>query len=500
MKRTVFIILLFLSISTIINSCKNDDEQLSEIYNGNLELSTQEEINTFAYKAITGSLIISFTHDITNLEGLNSLTSIGGSLEIFGNQSLTSLSGLENLTSVGQNLDIYFNTSLTSLTGLENITNIGLNLYIGDNGALNSLNSLKNITLVNGYLIIINNDNLISLDGLNGLTSVSNYLWITDNDSLTSLSGLENLISVSSNLVSKSNSYTSLKKKLFINDNDDEIIPLVKKRTILSQNGFLSISNNSVLESLSSLNKLTTVGGSLHIEHNTTLESLTGLENLTTIKNNLSIGRESFSNNSSSKGNSSLTDLCAIRQLIINGQITENQYYVDDNAYNPTYNDIKNNNTCVKSTAYTGHLFLSTQNQVDSFTYTGINGDLTIYSWGDILNLEGLKSLTFVTGYVNIGQNSSLTSLVGLDNLVSIGADFNIYNNNVLVNLEGLNSITSAGGNLKINDNNALINLCGIKQLIINGQIVNGAYLVENNAYNPTYTEIQNIGSGSCEK
>lgn len=72
--------------------------------------------------------------DITNLDGLNLITSIGGSLTIFNNL-LLSLTGLENLTSIGGSLYIGSNGSgngsyLTSLDGLDNLLSIGGHLRL----------------------------------------------------------------------------------------------------------------------------------------------------------------------------------------------------------------------------------------------------------------------------------------------------------------------------------------------------------------------------------
>ena len=39
--------------------------------------------------------------DITNLDGLANITSVGGDLDIYYNDALTNLDGLANLTSVG---------------------------------------------------------------------------------------------------------------------------------------------------------------------------------------------------------------------------------------------------------------------------------------------------------------------------------------------------------------------------------------------------------------
>ena len=64
----------------------------------------------------TDGVAAATTIDITNLNGLNVLTSIGGDLEISLNNALTSLTGLENLTTVGGDLRIGGNDTLAAST------------------------------------------------------------------------------------------------------------------------------------------------------------------------------------------------------------------------------------------------------------------------------------------------------------------------------------------------------------------------------------------------
>jgi len=92
---------------------------------GNYYFSSQAEVDNFQSNypgcfQLEGNVEINGI-DITNLDGLDILISLGGVLEIFGNDALTSLSGLENLTSIGGDLSIRSNDALTSLTGLDNI-------------------------------------------------------------------------------------------------------------------------------------------------------------------------------------------------------------------------------------------------------------------------------------------------------------------------------------------------------------------------------------------
>lgn len=93
--------------------------------------------------------------DITNLNGLNVVTSIEESLYITNNPALTSLLGLDNLTSIGNRLYIVNNNALTSLSGLDNLTSIGGELRVWGNGVLISLMGIDNIDAGSIYNLTI---------------------------------------------------------------------------------------------------------------------------------------------------------------------------------------------------------------------------------------------------------------------------------------------------------------------------------------------------------
>jgi len=163
---------------------------------------TQEQIDNFQANypgctEIEGYILISgYTH-ITNLEGLNIISSISGFLAIVGNLNLDNLEGLNALTYIGGDLivgDAYVgNTDLTSLEGLNNLTSIGGNVQIGMNFSLSSLNGLENLTSIGGILEIYYNENLISIMNLCNLTNVGGSIQIALNEYLTSLTGLDNI-------------------------------------------------------------------------------------------------------------------------------------------------------------------------------------------------------------------------------------------------------------------------------------------------------------------
>ena len=179
-----------------------------------ITFNTQSQIDSFQIihpncTEIEGDVEIK-GDDITNLNGLSVVTSIGGSLLIgknafmgnFGaNPALTSLTGLEGLTSIGGSLFINANSSLTSLSGLDNVTSIGGDFFIGirdgfgggSNPVLTSLTGLEGLTSIGGLMEIYNNDSLTSLTELDNVTSIGGNLFIGGNYALTSLSGLDNI-------------------------------------------------------------------------------------------------------------------------------------------------------------------------------------------------------------------------------------------------------------------------------------------------------------------
>ncbi len=268
----------------------------SNVYQGSIVLSTQQEVDNFVgYTSITGSLTITGS-SITNLNTLSNLTSVGGYLNIFGT-TFTNVNALSTLNSVGY-INISNNTVLTNLSGLSNISSVG-ELLISLNNALTNLDGLSSLTSVTFNLSIRSNNVLASLNGLSNLTSIGGYLDIIGNNVLTNLDGL------SSSLAS-----TSLRG--------------------------INVSDNSALTSLNGLSNITSTGN-LFINRNNVLANLDGLSNLTSILY-LSI-----------VGNNALTSFCGIRTPFINKVFTSSNYTVSGNAYNPTQAQIRSVLTCMPS-------------------------------------------------------------------------------------------------------------------------------------------------------
>ena len=121
-----------------------------------ITFSSQEEIDNFKSNYpncnhIAGSVTISgnyLVNNITNLNGLDEVKSIGGNLRFNNNNVLTDITGLENLTSIGGTLSVTDNPLLTDISGLNNINTVGRQLLIDGNAALENLTGLNSISTI----------------------------------------------------------------------------------------------------------------------------------------------------------------------------------------------------------------------------------------------------------------------------------------------------------------------------------------------------------------
>lgn len=239
---------------------------------------------------IGGSLVIKNTNSLNNLSGLEKLSYIGNNLYIGdfteGNYSLVNIDSLYNLKSIGGTLYIYDNPVLRSIEGLFNLTAIGWDLIIWDNDALSDLTGLNNIKSVGGGytgLHIYYNDMLINLNGLNNLEIIHGQLYVSHNSSLVNFSGLNNLTSVENHVIIYYNNS-------LINFTGLENLTEVSRYTRPSCPGKMEISNNDNLIELTGLNNLDSVFGALSIVENGKIENLEGLNDLKYIQGRKMVG------------------------------------------------------------------------------------------------------------------------------------------------------------------------------------------------------------------
>lgn len=279
----IFIVFLF--------NCSSDDAIVADkIFEGDVTLKTQKEVDDFGAKKITqinGVLTIGGDEleatNILELKSLKNLKSASSILLIF-NDELSSLMGLENLVEVENSITISQNENIKSIEALANMTTSG-QVIISGNPKLVSLKGLEKISEA-AVISIRHNVTLMNLEGLNGVVNLSSSLNVIDNYNLKSLNGLTNLKSTQ----------------------------------------WLHIVGNAI-ENLNGLEGLEEVDN-LFIERNNSCLNLNGLSNLTSIKERLVVNE-----------NLVLSSFCGLKlQAIVN---YNGNYLVSSNAYNPTLQNLK---------------------------------------------------------------------------------------------------------------------------------------------------------------
>lgn len=233
--------------------------------------------------------------------------------KFFTEQSEVDAFGTLGYTHITGNLGFEGN-NITSLTPLSSITSVGGSLSIWECGFLQSLNGLNQITEVGGELSIIHNNAILSLEGLNGIETVGTHIGITTCFNLTDISALQQLIVVNNELTISLNpdltSYEGLEN-------------------ITHVGGMLKLEGNGNVISLDGLSSLKTAGAVV-INSHAMISSLDGLDSLESIDGYLKI-----------QGNPSLSDYCALDHLVGNNGLQDTiLYYVVNNLYNPTYQNL----------------------------------------------------------------------------------------------------------------------------------------------------------------
>ncbi len=294
-------------------------------------LTTQQEINDFGAQnvcKIANDLFIreeTGTSDpIVDLTPLSSLEIIEGRLYLQQLSQLVDLNGLENLSQALDGLYITQTTSLINVDALSNLTSEVTELVISQNQSLQNLDGLSGLTTFvdsqfgeDPQISIAFNSSLQSIDGLSNVTRLG--------EGDASAFGLLNNPLVQS--ISIVSGFSQDVDRILISGNftlwDISALQGVTscREFILVYNGFIS--------DYSSLQNLTSVSSDMEI-------SGTGLDNLDMLQNLISVGGDlKFADNSS------LFDYCGLQNLIdANG--LQGNFITQNNAYNPTYQDMLN--------------------------------------------------------------------------------------------------------------------------------------------------------------
>ena len=281
-------------VLTMLMCCFSIGITQAQTFSGNLTLTSQADINSFAYTAVFGQLVIDETTpgDITSLAPLSSLTVVTQSLWIRNNSALTSFAGLENLV-FASTINIDGNASLVNIDALSGM-NSNNNVTVQRNPLLTNINGLSGITGNVGQVQIDDNPLLSDLTGLSNITSTNVVRWfsIYDSPSLTNLNGI-NLTSIGGQLTIRNcdgltnlNEFSSLTSvgtiSIVGNDNLTDISGLSNAsfNTSLGYGG-ITIQDNPLLTNIDAFSGITALNTTLDISRNASLANLDGLGNLT---------------------------------------------------------------------------------------------------------------------------------------------------------------------------------------------------------------------------
>ena len=262
---TLFIVLIYFGFSS------------AQCLPNGITFNSQSQIDDFqtdypGCTVIGGKVEIKNT-DITNLNGLNVITTIEGYLKLENNPSLTDLTGLSNLTSIGEYLRIEKDSALTNLDGLNSLETIGDDFRMRYNPELENIDGLSSLTSIGGRFLF-RESKVSSFSPLDDLTHIGGDFLIKEHHLLTSLAGLDNL--------------ENLGGYLSISENNS-LMTLADFSQLESVGGSMFIAEHPVLTSLSGLESIENVGGHLLIELNEIITSLAGLDGLTSIADSLII-------------------------------------------------------------------------------------------------------------------------------------------------------------------------------------------------------------------
>lgn len=358
--------------------------------NGNLQLGSQADINAIRQQVtkvtgklqvfgtdvmdlsplggidtVLGKFEILLTDSLTNFDGLN-IKYVGSNVYIADNKALLNIDGLSQLDYVGRDLVFLRNDTLQHLDGLSNLDTIARHIYIGEEGwqtppvaagnpYLSDLCGMSTAYFSRDYFVAHNLHNPTQ----NQLTSDSCFAELTVNGNLQ--------LGSQADIDAVREQYTKVTGKLQVFGSDvKDLSPLANIDTVLGKFEILLtdslktlsgvnvryigsnvyIADNRFLGDIDGLDSVTYIGRDFVILRNDSLKNLDGISNVDTIARHIYIGEEGWKTPSVAAANPVLDDLCGLSNAY-NGGGFNNDYFVANNAYNPTKADLGNGNCSI---------------------------------------------------------------------------------------------------------------------------------------------------------
>lgn len=317
-RHCLFTLLILLIVSCSdkdpLDSRTQEENANEKMFEGFVDLRTQADVDDFAsnhYDGIIGSLMIS-SNLINSIDDLISIKSVTGDIFILGTAliDLKGLSNIKNQSDIG--VQIYNNSELTNINGLNNLSGRLFSLDISYNPKIDNIESIMNVTEVTNGILIANNNRLLNLNGLINIKKYVKFLSVLNNDNLNDISGISKIPETSDFALVGNNSVKSFGDSFALNKSKsvriayNELLENIDGLSNLENSETLRITNNPNLLNVDGLDKLEEISISINIEHNSSLKDFCGLTLLST------------------------SDIVA--------------FYTDNNAFNPTKEDIKEGN------------------------------------------------------------------------------------------------------------------------------------------------------------
>ena len=498
--------------------CSSQSNILSRVYQGDITVSTQEEVNTLLFSlknidTIDGHLTIGYTDDtrssnITDLTPLSDMSHITGNLRIQQNGQLVNLTALDSLQSIGGFFDVSSNDQLTDLGNFPILQSIGGYFSVYNNEQLDSLDNFSALQSIGGYFSVISNDTLTALGNFLALTSIGTgnnvsipslsevrdnvSIVLEDNPRLSDCSVLTNFITggtyaVSGEIHVRFNASTCNKQNTsLINGRTYRGSIAVRMqaevdslRTTLANvdtiDGNLIIGTPSVrsqnnITDLTPLSNITHITGNLRIQQNGQLVNLTELDSLQ------SIGEYFLVNNNDAL--TTLGDFTALTSIGVGSTTVPSLSEFRDNVSivledNPRLSDCSVLTNFISSGTYavSGEIHVrfnapacNNQNTslVNGRTY---RGSIVVRMQAEVNELSTiLADIDTIDGNLIIGTPSvrsqnNITDLTPLSNITHITGNLRIQQNRQLVNLNGLTHLQSIGKYFLVNNNDTLTTL-----------------------------------------
>ncbi|MEL0456682.1 hypothetical protein WJN01_10615 [Flavobacteriaceae bacterium SZ-1-7] len=239
--------------------------------------------------------------------------------------------------------------------------------------------------------------------------------------------------------------------------------------------GYTNITSDIV--DLEGLQSLVAVQGSLFVSSNPVLESTHGLQNISNDLNAIAIVDNLILNDLS--GFSGINKLLDYINIVNNPEITTLDAFSGmTNGVTAVNVELTNNDKLID---------IDGLSQLDLFSV--YIRDHELLDNIDLINSSDSNTL----GQLYIFNNKNLNDFSPLSNITLIKGSLTIGYSNI-TNLDNLSNLTRTFGDLNIWYNGMLTDLCGL-QTIVQSNMIGGLYNVHDNAYNPTFQE---INDGSC--